>query len=130
RKRKLPPGGAGRGSGLGRREEMKDIRTPLWLAYLLAVLPVWILTMGTYSKVQMLWALAAGIATLPLVRRILDLRDRVGLFRIIRRSGGILLAFFVLYIPDAIRSTLDMAWRLILPTVPMRPGIIAVEVPF
>lgn len=108
---------------------MRDIYLPLWLVYLLAVFPIWILTMGTFEPTQMVWALLAGVATLPLVRRILDLRDRVGLFRIVRRTAGLFVAFFGLYIPDAIRSTLDMSWRLVRPTVPMRPGIVAVDVP-
>lgn len=109
---------------------MREIRIPLWLAYLLAVLPIWILTIGNYSVTQLVAALVTGIATLPLVRRILDLRDRVGMFRTLRRAGGILVAFFGLFVPDAIRSTLDMAWRLLQPTVPMQPGIVAVDVPF
>lgn len=109
---------------------MRDIRIPLWLAYLVSVLPIWGLTMGSFSLPQLVWALATGIATLPLVRRILDLRDRVGILYFLRRAGGFFLAFFGLFVPDAIRSTLDMAWRLLQPTVPMRPGIVAVSIPF
>lgn len=109
--------------------EMRDIFLPLWLVYLLSVFPVWMLLAGSFESSQMIWALATGLLTLPLINRILELRRRVGILRILRRMSGVIIAFFLLFVPDAVRSAMDMAWRLIRPTVPMRPGIVAVSLP-
>ncbi|HLV60982.1 MAG TPA: Na+/H+ antiporter subunit E, partial [Fredinandcohnia sp.] len=42
---------------------------------------------------------------------------------------GLVVAYFWLFVPDAVRSTLDMSWRLLRPSIPLRPGIVAVDVP-
>ncbi len=108
---------------------MRDLRLPVWSVYLLSVFPIWTLTVGTFSPSQMGWALVAGIATLPLVRRIIDLHASIGVLRMLRRAGGLVVAYFWLFVPDAVRSTLDMSWRLLRPSIPLRPGIVAVDVP-
>jgi|GEM_PF-945093 len=109
---------------------MRDLRLPTWLVYLLLVFPLWILLMGRATADQMLWALVAGPVSLLLVRRILVSRSRTGLIRLARQVLGIVLAFFVLFVPDAVRSTLDMADRIIRPVIPMRPGVVAISIPF
>lgn len=109
---------------------MRNVRLPVWLVYLLSVFPLWILLIGKASADQMLWAFLAGLATLPLVRRILVTKSRIGLLTLARRIVGLVLAFFFLFVPDAIRSTLDMADRIIRPVIPLRPGVIAIPIPF
>lgn len=109
---------------------MRDVGLPPWLVYLLSVFPLWILLQGRASADQMFWALIAGLVTLPIVLRILASERRIGLLALARRIGGIVLAFFFLFIPDAIRSTLDMADRIIRPVIPLRPGVIAIPIPF
>src|SRR5690606_511646 len=121
RRPRLPPGGTG---------TMRDLRLPTWLVYLLAVFPLWFLLMGRASPDQVLWAAIAGPISLLLVRRILVSRSRTGLLRLARQAIGIALAFVFLFVPDAVRSTLDMAHRILRPVIPMQPGVVAIPIPF
>lgn len=109
---------------------MRDLRLPTWLVYLLAVFPLWFLLMGRASPDQVLWAAIAGPISLLLVRRILVSRSRTGLLRLARQAIGIALAFVFLFVPDAVRSTLDMAHRILRPVIPMQPGVVAIPIPF
>lgn len=99
---------------------------PAWLLYFGGVLVIWIAISGRWSPQQLAWALLAAALTLPFTWEILDLRRKVALFRLFRRVLGFWLAFFGLFLPDAFRSSIDMARRIVQPVMPLYPGIVSI----
>jgi multicomponent Na+:H+ antiporter subunit E len=106
------------------------IRVPGWLIYLVFLLPLWIIASGRWHVVQFAWGVLIGLLTLPIAWRIFELGRWWPLGPLLWGLLGIVRSFFVLFIPDAVRSSIDMANRIIRPVVPMAPGIIAIPVRF
>lgn len=106
------------------------MKIPAWIVYLAAAVPIWCIAAGSFDVVQIAWSLLLGAATIPLVWRLLDLPRGLELGGFVREVASFLHGFFVLFVPDAIRSSLDMASRVIRPKIPMHPGIVAVPVRF
>ncbi|WP_373046845.1 Na+/H+ antiporter subunit E [Vulgatibacter sp.] len=106
------------------------IRIPGWLIYLLALLPLWVVAAGSFHPVQLGWGLVVGLVTLPLSWRIFDLHRAYDAGALAHGIFGGFRFFVVDFVPDAIRSTLDMSRRVVQPVVPMRPGVIAVPLRF
>jgi multicomponent Na+:H+ antiporter subunit E len=106
------------------------VKIPGWLIYLLAMLPLWVVASGRLHVVQLGWGLVVGAATLPLSWRLFDLGRSYPARPLVHAIVGTARTFVVLFVPDAIRSSLDMARRIVQPVVPMEPGIVAVPLRF
>lgn len=106
------------------------MKAPGWLIYLAAMLPLWIIAAGSVDPTQLLLGGMVAIATLPLSWRLFDLGRPRDLRALIVGLTGFVRSFFILFVPDALRSSLDMARRIIQPTVPMRPGLVAIPLRF
>jgi len=106
------------------------IRVPAWLLYLLALLPLWVVASGRWHPVQLGWGLLVAILTLPLSWRLFNLGRRWPLRDVLYGLVGAVRVFFVLFVPDAVRSSLDMARRVAQPVIPMKPGIVAIPIRF
>lgn len=103
---------------------------PLWLVYLFVFMGIWMPVSGFFDPAQVVWSLVVGVCTLPFAKRILDLDRSIGLGRLFRSALGFWAVFLFLFIPDAVRSTLDIARRVLTPKIPMHPGIIAIPIEF
>lgn len=103
-----------------------QLKIPAWLVFLFSQVVLWIFFTGEISIPQIIWSLVVGAAILPLAWPLLDLHESVPLAKLLRRTFGFAYAFVTLFIPDAIRSSIDLAKRIIVPVIPMAPGIIAI----
>ena len=103
---------------------------PAWLLYLLCIQPTWIVASGKISPIQIAWGLVVGGLTLPLAWRIFDLGRSYPLYPLLQSVGGALYSFFILFVPDAVRSSIDMARRVMQPVIPMYPGIVSIPIRF
>ena len=103
---------------------------PSWMGWIAAIALIWFGSIAEISLIQFGWAVLVGAISAPLSLRLLDLPPRFDLLRLLRGLVGLLRALVVLFIPDALRSTLDMARRVVMPRLPMRPGIVAVPIRF
>jgi multicomponent Na+:H+ antiporter subunit E len=106
------------------------IRVPGWLLYLAALVPLWVVATGRWHPVQIGWGLFVAIITLPLSWRIFSLGRSWPLRDVLYGLLGVVRSFVVLFVPDAVRSSIDMARRVVQPVIPMRPGIVAVPLRF
>lgn len=106
------------------------MKLPGWLIYVGAMLPLWVVASGRFAPVQFGWGLCVAILTLPLAWRLFDLGRAREVRPLLRAIAGTVRVFVVLFVPDALRSSLDMARRVLDPVVPMAPGIVAVPLRF
>ena len=106
------------------------MKIPGWLIYLLAMLPLWVVASGRFHPLQLALGLLVTALTLPLSWRLFDLGRNYPARPLVHAIVGTARIFTVLFVPDAIRSGLDMARRIVLPVVPMRPGIVAIPLRF
>lgn len=103
-----------------------QLKIPSWLIFLFSQVVLWIFFTGEISIPQIIWSLVVGAAILPLAWPLLDLHESVPLAKLLRRTFGFAYAFVTLFIPDALRSSIDVAKRIIVPVIPMAPGVVAV----
>jgi multicomponent Na+:H+ antiporter subunit E len=101
---------------------------PGWLFYTVIHLPVWIVFTRSLEPVSLLVGWVLVLATFPLSRKLIDVPDRVHLGELARRALRLFYFIVTVFIPDAVVSALDMAFRVVHPAIPIRPGILAVHV--
>ena len=106
------------------------IRVPGWLLYVLTLILLWVAASGRWHPVQLAWGVLVSLVTLPLSWRTFELDRSWPLRTVVHGAVGFLRSFFGLFIPDAVRSSIDMARRIVQPVVPMAPGIVAIPVEF
>lgn len=100
-----------------------------WAAYFVAMMAVWVVAADSARPAQLAMGTVGVTLTLPVVWRLLDLGRPLGAARTLARAERSATYFFRVFLPDALRSTWDVARRVVMPVIPMRPGILAVEVP-
>ena len=106
------------------------IHVPAWLVYVLTLIVLWVAASGRWDPVQLGWGVLVSLLTLPISWRTFDLGRSWPLRTVVRGAVGLLRSFFGLFIPDAVRSSIDMARRIVQPVVPMAPGIVAIPIQF
>lgn len=106
------------------------MRVPAWFLYVPAISLFFAVTTGDLHPVYLVEGAIVGLLTLPLVWRLFDLSRAVDLFALLRAVVQFVWAFFTLFIPQALISSLDMARRVLSPTIPMAPGIVAIPLRF
>lgn len=102
------------------------MKVPALLVYVLSLLPVWVVATGRFHPVSLAMGAVVALATAPVSWRLLAMPERIDVARVMRRLVKFLWYFAVVFVPDAVRSSIDVAWRVVNPVVPLYPGILAV----
>lgn len=100
-----------------------------WVAYFVAMMAVWVVAADSARPAQLAMGTVGIALTLPVVWRLLALGRPMGAAWMLARAARFAPYFFRVFLPDVLGSTLDVARRVVMPVIPMRPGILAVEVP-
>jgi len=105
------------------------MKLPGYFIYVIMLVPVWSVASGSVHPVQLAIGALWALATVPIASKLLRLPKRGDrlvpwLARLARFVGYSLTSF----VPQAFRSSLDMAYRVVKPSIPMRPGIVAVPI--
>lgn len=104
------------------------MKVPSWFFYAAVHLPAWGFVTGSLHPTQLILGFLVALATFPLVRRLIAPPEKIDVVRFFRRVSRFLIYGMTVFIPDVVRSTLDMAYRVLHPAMPVRPGILAVRV--
>lgn len=103
------------------------MKVPALLVYVVSLLPVWIVATGRFHPTYLLMGAGVALATAPVSWRLLNLPRRIDAGGVLRRLMKFLWYFVSVFVPDAVRSSIDVARRVVNPVVPLHPGIVAVE---
>ncbi len=105
------------------------MKLPGWAIYVFLLVPVWCVASGSIRPSNLVMGALVALMTVPIASRLLDLRGRgEHPLRFLKRLGRFVGYSVTSFLPEALSSSLDMASRVVRPAIPMRPGIVAVEI--